>query len=144
MTRYLLDTNVLSEVMRKRPDAGVVRRLRSVPADALATSVVCVMELRFGAARRAARKLWDRIEAQVLGRVEVLPLAEAEAIAAGDLLAVLEKRGEPIGVEDVWIAATALVRGLKVVTRNVRHFSRIDGLAVESWWTDDAGARKPR
>lgn len=135
MSRYLLDTNVLSELLRKRPDAQVVRRLRAVPADALHTSVVCVMELRFGAARRGPGKLWERIERELLPRVDVVALAQAEAIAAADLLAEQEAKGEPIGIEDVWIAATARVHGLVLVTRNVRHFARVDALAVESWWS---------
>jgi tRNA(fMet)-specific endonuclease VapC len=137
--RYLLDTNVLSEPMRKRPDARVMRRLRVAPASALHTSVVCVMELRYGAVRRASRKLWPKIEEQILARVAILPLGEPEAIAAGDLLARLERDGEPIGADDLWIAATALVGGLRLVTRNVRHFARIDGLHVESWWDADVG-----
>lgn len=54
---------------------------------------------------------------------------------AGDLLAALERRGQPIGLEDVLIGATALAGSLTVVTRNLRHFARIPGLAVESWWS---------
>lgn len=133
--RYLLDTNVLSEVMRKAPNAAVLQRLSDVPARDAFTSVVCVAELRHGAARVAhGTHLWKRIAREVLSRVEVLPLGEAEAVRAGDFLAVLEARGEPIGVEDVWIGATALEHGLTVVTRNLRHFRRIPKLASESWW----------
>ena len=53
---------------------------------------------------------------------------------SGNLLAKLEGRGEPIGMDDVLIAATALEHGLTVATRNERHVSRIQGLPVESWW----------
>jgi tRNA(fMet)-specific endonuclease VapC len=52
----------------------------------------------------------------------------------GDLLAALESRGKSIGIEDVLIGATALVHDLVVATRNVRHFDRIEGLSIESWW----------
>ncbi len=61
-------------------------------------------------------------------------LGEAEAIRAGHVLATLEASGRSIGVEDVLIGATALVRGLTVVTRNMAHLSRIPGLRVECWW----------
>jgi tRNA(fMet)-specific endonuclease VapC len=133
--RYLLDTNVLSEVIRKDPNRGLLQRLGTVAQRDAVTSVVCVAELRHGAARVAhGARLWERITSEVLSRVSILPLGEAEAIRAGDLLATLEARGEPIGMEDVWIGATALEHRLTVVTRNLRHFQRIPGLESESWW----------
>jgi tRNA(fMet)-specific endonuclease VapC len=133
--RYLLDTNVLSEVIRKYPNRGLLQRLSEVaPRDAV-TSVICVAELRHGTARVAhGALLWKRIAREVLSRVDILPLGEAEAIRAGDLLATLEAHGEPIGTEDVWIGATALEHRLTVVTRNLKHFRRIPGLVSESWW----------
>ena len=135
MSGYLLDTNVLSEVIRKRPEPRVVERLRDVPAGSIFTSVVCVTELRYGARRRPEGDvLWERIAREVLSRVRVLPFGDAEALRAGDLLAALESAGQPIGIEDVLIGATALVGSLTVATRNVRHFRRLPGLAVESWW----------
>jgi len=132
---FLLDTNVLSEVIKKRPDSGVLERLGSVPAEDLFTSVICVTELRYGAMRHPrGAKIWERIESEILPRVQVLPLAMSEALRAGDLLAALTKRGEPIGFEDVLISATALENGLTTVTRNLKHFTRIPGLLAESWW----------
>jgi tRNA(fMet)-specific endonuclease VapC len=134
--RYLLDTNVLSEVIRKDPNRGLLQRLRAVAARDVVTSAVCVAELRHGAARVAhGARLWERIAREILSRVDILPLGEAEALRAGDLLATLEARGEPIGIEDVWIGATALEHRLTVVTRNLKHFRRIPGLVSESWWT---------
>ena len=135
MKGYLLDTNVLSEILKKRPEPRVLERLRTVSSDRFSTSSRCVAELRFGAARRpSSTSLWERIAREVLARVRILPVGEDEAIRAGDLLAILESAGQPIGVEDVLIGATALVRDLTVVTRNVRHFERMPGLGVESWW----------
>ena len=132
---YLLDTNVLSEVMKKHPNAGVLRRLAEISPREIATSVVCLSELRYGAARVAkGGRLWQHIANEVLRRVTVLPLGAAEALRAGDLMAELEKRGEPIGIEEVWIAATAMEHALTLVTRNLRHFTRITGLRSESWW----------
>lgn len=92
-------------------------------------------ELRYRARRRpGAELLWERIAHEVLSRVRVLPLGEREALRAGDLLADLEAAGQPIGIEDLLIGATAIVGSLTVATRNVRHFRRLPGLAVESWW----------
>jgi tRNA(fMet)-specific endonuclease VapC len=134
--KYLLDTNVLSEVIRKDPNRGVLQRLNEIAARDVVTSAVCVAELRHGAARVAhGALLWQRIAREILSRVDILPMGEAEAVRAGDLLATLEARGEPIGIEDVWIGATALEHRLTVVTRNLKHFRRIPGLASESWWT---------
>ncbi len=137
MNGYLLDTNVLSEVIKKQPEPSVLARLREIAPDSVFTSVVCVTELRYGARRRpGAEVLWERIAREVLSRVRILPVGEREALRAGDLLAALEAAGQPIGIEDVLIGATALAGSLTVATRNVRHFRRIPGLAVESWWPE--------
>ncbi len=134
--KYLLDTNALSEVIRKDPNRGLLQRLNEVAARNVVTSVVCVAELRHGTARVVhGASLWDRIVREILSRVEILPLREAEAVRAGDVLAALEARGEPIGMEDVWIGATALENDLTVVTRNLKHFRKIPGLTSESWWS---------
>jgi tRNA(fMet)-specific endonuclease VapC len=135
LSGFLLDTNVLSELIRKRPSERVLARMRNTPPESLATSSICVMELRYGTARHPrGQALWERISQEVLPRVRVLPLATAEAKKAGDLIAFLEARGKLIEVEDILIGATAFVNRLTTVTRNVRHFNRIEGLKVESWW----------
>jgi len=67
------------------------------------------MELRYGSAlREDFKKFWKRIESEIISRVKVLPLGNQEALLAGDILAVLRKTGQLIGVEDVLIAATAI------------------------------------
>lgn len=135
MSGYLLDTNVLSELVRKRPDAAVASRVVALRSQEAATSAICVMELRFGAARHpAGRQLWGRVAQGILAHLLVLPVDETVAREAGDVLASLEAAGTPIGTEDVLIGATARVHGLTVVTRNVRHLGRIPGIRVESWW----------
>jgi len=135
MAGYLLDTNVLSEIIRKRPSTTVLARLRDAPQNALFTSSVSVMELRFGTVRtQGGSILWERLRKVVLARVKIVPLDEEIAERAGDILADLESRGSPISIEDVMIGATALVSHLAVVTRNVKHLTRIRGLVVESWW----------
>jgi tRNA(fMet)-specific endonuclease VapC len=136
MKGYLLDTNVLSEVIKKKPARTVIRRLREVSARKLFTSSICVMELRHGASRHPDRgTFWARIERDVLARVRVLGVGSGEALRAGDVLTTLRAAGDAIELEDVLIAATALENDLVVVTRNVRHFSPVPDLAVESWWS---------
>lgn len=131
---YLFDTNVLSHLVRRQPDTVLLRKLLEHPSECLFTSCICVMELRHGAVRRDDRgALWRRIQNDILTRVGILGLGEEEAILAGDLLAYLWKAGKPIEAEDVLIAATAIVKGLTVVTNNLAHFGRIPNLRVEDW-----------
>lgn len=135
MNGYLLDTNVLSELIRKSPAPQLLERMRSVPAYLLATSAICVMELRHGATRRGdGGVLWNRIVKEILPRVRIVPFGSLEAIRAGDLLAELGRLGKPLELEDVQIAATAFEREMVAVTQNRRHFDRFSGLVVESWW----------
>lgn len=131
---YLLDTNILSHIIRRRPPTRLIEHLRQHALDPLFTSCVCVMELRHGAMRRGDRgTLWSRIEREVLARVEILGLGLEEAIIAGDTMAQLWTRGQMIDVEDILIGATALARNLTVVTNNVDHFRRIPGLPIQDW-----------
>ncbi len=131
---YLLDTNILSELIKKHPNPHFLARLISVEAQALFTSCICVMELRLGSAlRKDFEHFWQRIADEILSRVKILPLDLKEALTAGDLLASLQKTGQLIGIEDVLIAATALHHQCILVTANTRHFTRIGKLAVENW-----------
>ena len=134
MSGFLLDTNVLSEVVKRRRDRGVIRRLRAVAATELFTSSICAMELRFGAVRSADAELWDRLVDRVLDRVVILPVGLREAVRAGEILAALADEGQSIGTEDALIAATAACHDLIVVTRNVKHLGRVREIRVESWW----------
>ena len=131
---YLLDTNVLSHLVRRHPPVHLTDRLRQQDASVLFTSCVCVMELRSGAIRRDdGGALWSRIEREILSQVAILDVRTEDAIVAGDVLAHLWRRGRLIDVEDILIGATALARELTVVTNNVDHFQRIPRLRVEDW-----------
>jgi len=131
---YLLDTNILSEVLKKRPNALLIERLTKNAQASQFTSCICVLELRYGTQRRPDHELfWRRIRAELLSRITVLDLTENVAVIAGDLLALLERRGEPIGLPDILIAATALANRLTVVTANTRHFRKIPNLKIENW-----------
>lgn len=131
---YLLDTNALSELVRRRPEPRFLDRLRQHPAQAFFTSCICVMELREGSSLRSdAESFWDQIRLEVLSRFPILGFGLQEALLAGDLLAYLSRRGERIGLEAALIGSTALAREFTVVTATVRHFRRIPSLRVENW-----------
>jgi predicted nucleic acid-binding protein len=130
----LLDTNILSELIRKRPDPDVITQLRRRSPAELFTTVFTVMELRYGAARRPDREaFWSRIKAELLSRVQVVGYDARAARAAGDLRATLEGQGLTTGLIDTQIAAIALSRGWPVVTRNHKDFTRFPRLEVISW-----------
>lgn len=131
---YLLDTNILSELTKKRPNPHLLSQLRSKPSHSLFTASICLMELRFGSAlREDSGSFWEKINREIISRVNIIPLGEKEALAAGDILADLKKSGQHISIEDVLIAASAISNQFIVVTGNTRHFSRIRGLNVENW-----------
>jgi predicted nucleic acid-binding protein len=131
---YLLDTNVLSELIKKRPHPRVITQIRRTAPSMLFTSVVTVAELRSGAAARDDfEPFWSKVVVEILSRVKILHLDERAAVIAGDLLALLRRRGRPIGLADVLIGAIALAHGCAVVTGNRQHFARIPGLDVVCW-----------
>ena len=131
---YLLDTNILSELVRRLPDPRVESRFESEP-ERLFTSVICLEEIRFGTRiGPPGNKLWERMEADVLPHVTVLALDAAAAILAGDLRAEWKTLGTPAGYRDGLIAASAKAYKLVLVTRNVRHFDHVTGLTVENWF----------
>ncbi len=130
--RFLLDTNVISDFVRGDP--SVMSRLRGVAPDAIAVSTVTEMEIRYGLAIDSARtrRIAPTIDA-LLDAVTLVPLSREDARAAGEIRAALRRRGRPIGPYDALLAGTALARGLTFVTANLREFSRVSGLTVESW-----------
>ena len=131
----LLDTNILSEVLRPRPDAGVIQGLLAHPVAGLYASELTRFELRRGACLRAdPEPLWQQISEVILPLVQWLPVDEGICMQAAELSADLRRSGREIGLIDTFLAATARARGLTMVTRNTRHFEGIAGLKVENWF----------
>ena len=137
----LIDTNVLSEVIRPRPNLAVVRTLLTTEPALRFASEITRYELRFGAMLRDdGGALWVLIERQILPLVRWLAVDAAVVLAAADLAAMLRRTGQPIEWSDLMLAATAKVHGLTVVTRNLRHFERVPGLQVENWFPNEASS----
>jgi tRNA(fMet)-specific endonuclease VapC len=132
--RYLLDTNILSDLI-KNPRGSVAQRIAGLPAadrEALATSLVVAGELRYGAAKKGSALLTERVEL-ILAALEVLPLEAETDRQYGRIRAELESRGVTIGGNDLWIAAHALALDAVIVTDNVAEFKRVSKLRVENW-----------
>jgi tRNA(fMet)-specific endonuclease VapC len=129
--RYLLDTNIVSELVRD-PHGAVARRIARVGEDSVCTSIVVACELRYGAAKKGSRRLSAQLEA-ILDALAVLPLEAGADRHYGEIRAHLERLGRPIGANDLLIAAHARAAGLQLVTRNLDEFARVPGLKVKDW-----------
>jgi predicted nucleic acid-binding protein len=136
---FLLDTNVVSEWVRPRPDAGVVALLAEADEDRVFISVVTLAELRYGIERMAAGQRRRRLDAWLSDELplrfegRVVPIDAAVADAWGRVTASREASGRPLAVADGFIAATAEVHGLTLVTRNVSDFEKTVRMVVNPW-----------
>ena len=132
---YLLDSDILINLIRRAPSTMLIARLASVPPEQQFTSSITLGELVYGAFKLQARtdELLQQLEESLLPNLPVLPFDSAAAQYYGEVRADLERRGMPLGDADLRIGCIALAHGLTMVTGNVRHFERIPGLTVENW-----------
>ena len=132
---YLLDTDILSNLLKRTPSTVLIAKMASVPPEQQFTSSITLGELIYGAYRLGAGAglLLERLDQTLPPNLPTLPFDGAAAHRYGEVRAVLEQRGTPVGDADLRIGAIALARGLTVVTGNLRHFQRIPGLLVENW-----------
>jgi tRNA(fMet)-specific endonuclease VapC len=134
--RWLLDTNIVSELARERPSAEVMRRFAQHEHE-LALPAVVWHELLYGVARLPAgqrRELLSNFVEQVAGALPTLAYGAAVARVHAQLRADSAARGRVLSEPVAQIAATALAHGLTLVTRNGRDFEGIAGLRVENWF----------
>jgi tRNA(fMet)-specific endonuclease VapC len=131
MVRFLLDTNIVSDLVR-HPRGRIADRIAKVGEQHICTSIIVAAELRYGAAKKGSSQLTAQLEA-VLGVLDVLVLEAPVDTVYGEARARLEHAGQPMGANDLLIAAHAVALGHTVVTDNEREFSRIDNLQVENW-----------
>lgn len=138
---YLLDTNVLSEVQRPRPDARVLAWLDQVDEDRTYLGVVSVAEIARGVAqladgrRKVALQGWLDSDLPARFGNRLLPVDRETALVWGQLMAESRRAGRGLPVMDGWIAATALRAGLTLVTRNIRDFAGIAIDVLDPWTT---------
>jgi len=128
---YLLDTNMLSDLVR-HPQGFVAIRIAEVGEDNVLTSIIVACELRYGITKRGSKRLTRQVEA-VLGAITVLPLEKGADRHYAAIRTALERKGTPIGANDMLIAAQARAIHAVCVTANVAEFKRVRGLKVENW-----------
>jgi tRNA(fMet)-specific endonuclease VapC len=131
VTRYLLDTNIISELI-KNPQGKAAKRIAKVGEDNICTSIIVAAELRYGCEKSSSKRLQKAVE-ELLGEIAVLPFDAPADVEYGAIRAELELAGRPIGGNDLLIAAHARALDAKLVTANVDEFMRVSGLAVENW-----------
>ncbi len=129
--RFLLDTNILSDLVR-HPRGRIADRIKRVGERQVCTSIVVAAELRCGAAKKGSLRLTSQLEA-VLRALEVLSLESPTDAVYGKLRARLEQAGQLIGGNDLLIAAHALAMDHTMVTDNEGEFSRVKDLRIENW-----------
>jgi tRNA(fMet)-specific endonuclease VapC len=131
VTRYVLDTNIISDLIRN-PHGKVAKRIAKAGEENICTSIIVAAELRYGCAKSGSRRLLQAVE-DLLSEIDVLPLDVPADSEYGGIRSDLEAAGRPIGGNDLWIAAQACAIGATVVTANVAEFKRVRSLKVENW-----------
>lgn len=132
--RFLLDTNIVSDLVR-HPQGRVAQIIAEYGEAAISTSIVVAAELRFGAAKKASPRLTAQVES-ILAAIEVLPFDAPADRAYAKLRLALEQAGQPIGPNDMLIAAHALANDCVLVSANLDEFARVAGLQVVNWLAD--------
>ena len=128
---YLLDTNIIIAAMKGV--SSVIGKLETIPVSSLVLSPIVLGELEVGAEKSLHP---DKNRVRLARLIENIPTASLDAEVSrhyGRIRADTERKGTPIGANDLWIAAHALALGAVAVTDNVKEFSRVAGLKVENW-----------
>ena len=131
---YLLDTDALSQIIKKDPSIAFIRKLASIEPERQFTSSITVGELVYGAHKSGRPEYFiEKLEKLVWPNIHILPFDEESAKVYGRLRAGLEKKGTPLTEPDLRIASIAMHHGLIVITGNLKHFSKVPGLRLEHW-----------
>lgn len=129
--RYLLDTNIVSDLVRN-PQGKVARRIARIGETRVCTSIIVACELRYGAEKRGSARLSAQLE-EILSVLPILPLDREADRHYGSIRADLERKGTPIGPHDLLIASHARSSGLTLVTNNRDEFLRVSKLKLANW-----------
>jgi tRNA(fMet)-specific endonuclease VapC len=131
MPRYMLDTDICIYISREKPP-GMLRRFAGLGSGDAVISVITAGELFLGVEKRDTARHRSALE-RFLTAVAIQPIGPEVAMHYGSIRADLERRGETIGGNDLWIAAHARALDLALVSNNRREFERVRGLKVETW-----------
>ena len=132
---YLLDTDVLMNLMGRCPSTALIAKLASVPPEQQCTSSITLEELLVGASRfgRRSAALLSQIDSRLIPNLQVLSFDAAAARRCGELQAALARKGSAVSETALRVAALALVRNFTLVSAHPQYFKRVPGLSVENW-----------
>ena len=131
MLRYLLDTNIVIYVIKRRPPQAL--GIFNQHAGRMAISAITLAELLHGVEKSSVPAVNLAVVEDFCSRLDVLPYGAKAAQHYGAIRAGLEKQVQPIGVNDLHIAAHARSEGLTLVTNNLHEFARVPALQLENW-----------
>ena len=130
--KYMLDTNICVYIIKKKPPQ-ILKKFMDFNLSDICISSITLAELEFGACK-SNNPTKNKLALFIfLAGIRILPFDDVAAREYGDIRAILERRGTPIGANDLLIAAYARSLQLTLVTNNVREFERVKGLHLENW-----------
>ncbi|MGB7729392.1 MAG: type II toxin-antitoxin system VapC family toxin [Candidatus Acidiferrum sp.] len=129
---YLIDTNTVIYIRKAQPESAL-RAFEQLRRGEAIISVITYGELRYGVSKNPERAAAWEILARITDLLPVSPLPAGAGEIYGEVRAELEKKGQIIGNNDLWIAAHAMAQGLTLVTNNVKEFRRVGGLKIQNW-----------
>ena len=130
--KYMLDTNIVIYLIKKQPES-VLQKLQEYDPSDFCISSITLAEMEYGIAKSTRPEKNQAALSAFLSNIDILPFDDRAAVDYGDIRASLEKKGTPIGPNDMLIAAHARSLGLTIVTNNVKEFRRVDGLMLYNW-----------
>ena len=131
--RYLLDTSVCSQPIKRYPVSAAIERWDRLSFEQSATSVACLAEIEWGLHKLKSERRWEGYRRVILPSLRVLPTDARVWKKWAELKACQQNAGRSVGDRDLLIAASSMVHGLVLATLNSRHFSQIEGLSWEDW-----------
>lgn len=133
---YLFDTDIITTVLKPRPAPQLIKRLSDVAQKDQYISTITVSEIVYGAMKSNRPDYHLRnLEEILLPSVNIVGFDTKAAYVCGRLRANLEQKGQPLALADLEIASIAIAGNFTLITGNVRHFGRIEGLTHENWLT---------
>ena len=133
---YLFDTDILSNIVKRKPSGLLLEKLRDLPKALQYTSAINIGEIYYGAKRSPKKvRILKAFEESVFPNVNILPFDQESGRVFGTLKAELEKQGISCSEPDLRIAAVTMQHNLILITGNTRHFKNIPGLSIENWIT---------
>ena len=141
MKKYLLDTNIC--IHNLKGQYGIEQKIIDLGVDNCFVSVITLIELQYGVEKSVVHKQVENQSAldNLIGGLKIIPL-ESCVKKFAKIKVDLKTKGQMIDNFDLLIAATAIENDLTLVTRNVKHFSRIEGLTIENWIDDNSSLLK--